>query len=304
MNNNYSFAIITPSYAPDFARCQLLCKTLEQYSLSPIKHYIIVDQQDWKQFQTLQHQNREIITVESVLPWWIKKVTLFKNGWISLKSLPLRNWIIQQIVKLSIAQYITEDVLIFVDSDVAFVRPFNVQNFVKNNQIRLYSIPNAITSETQPLARWCEVSNKLLGLPPVTYPTANHLGNFITWKRDNVLALHQYLEKIHGKSWIEVIANSWHLSEYILYGTFIELILKEESQHYYDPQMVCHDYWKTTPMSEIEIKNFVFNLPDEHFALMISAKSGTPLQSYIPYVLPKQQTTITGQSPTIFCLEN
>ncbi|MGL5794781.1 MAG: DUF6492 family protein [Waterburya sp.] len=290
MNNNYSFAIITPSYAPDFLRCQLLCETIDKYSLSPVKHYIIVDQKDWKLFQTLQKPNREIITVESILPWWIKKVTLFKNGWISLKSLPLRNWIIQQIVKLSIAKYITEDVLIFVDSDVAFVRPFDVQNFVQNNQVRLYSQPKEITPATEDLAKWCEVSNKLLGLPPVSYPATNHLGNFITWKRENVLKLHQHLEKIHGKNWIEVIANSWHLSEYMLYGTFAESILKEESQHYYDARMICHDYWETTPMSDLDLNNFFSNLPDECFAVMISAKSGTPVHSYSSYILPNQQT--------------
>ncbi|MGL5939680.1 MAG: DUF6492 family protein [Waterburya sp.] len=292
MNNNYSFAIITPSYAPDFLRCKLLCETIEQYSLSPVKHYIIIDQKDWKLFQTLQKPNLEIITVESVLPWWIKKVNLFKNGWISFKTLPLRNWIIQQIVKLSIAKHMTEDVLIFVDSDVAFVRPFDVQRFIQNDQIRLYSQPNEIKPETQPLAKWHEVSNKLLGLPPVSYPTANHLGNFITWRRENVLKLHQYLEKIHGKNWVEVIANSWDLSEYILYGTFVELILKEESKHYYDSQMVCHDYWQTTPMSELEIKNFFLNLPDEYFAVMISAKSGTPVHSYSSYVLSNQENNI------------
>jgi hypothetical protein len=292
MNNNYTFAIITPSYAPDFLRCKLLCESIDQYSLSPVKHYIIVDQKDWKLFQTLQNKNREIITVESILPWWIKKATLFNNGWISFKSLPLRNWIIQQIVKLSIAKYITEDVLIFVDSDVAFVRYFNVQNFVKDNQIRLYSQPNAITPETPDLAKWCEVSHKLLGLPPVSYPATNHLGNFITWRRENVLLLHQHLEKIHGKNWIEVIANSWHLSEYILYGTFVESILKEESQHYYDPHMVCHDYWETNPMSEVEIENFFFNRPNECFAVMISAKSGTSPQTYLPYILQKQPTSI------------
>ena len=140
----YSFAIITPSYAPDFLRCKLLCRTIDKYSLSPIKHYIIVDQKDRKLFQSLQQINREILTVESVLPWWIKKISLFKNGWISLKTLPLRNWIIQQIVKLSIAKYITEDVLIFVDSDVAFIDYFDVQNFVINNKV-IYILFYSIT---------------------------------------------------------------------------------------------------------------------------------------------------------------
>lgn len=300
-----SFAIITPSYSLDFQRCLLLCKTIDQHCLIPVKHYIIVDRQDFKLFQPLQNQNREIITVESVLPWWIKKVSFLKNGWISFKTLPLRNWIIQQIVKLAIAEYVTEDVLVFVDSDVAFIRPFNLQNFVREGkdaspgcgaspkdspvsgacvvrQIRLFCEPNAIDASTEPLAKWCEVGNKLLGLPPVTYPTANYLGNIITWKRDNVFKLYRHLEKVSGKSWIETIANSWHLSEYMLYGIFVDSILKETSQQYHDSQKICHDYWQNYPMSPEELKDFLAKIPSEHIAVMISAKSGMNPQDYAP----------------------
>ena len=76
------------------------------------------------------------------------------------------------------------------------------------------------------LGKWSQVSTNLLKIPPVSFPTANYLGNFIIWKRDNVFALYKHLEKVHSKSWIETVANSWDLSEYMLYGTFIECILK------------------------------------------------------------------------------
>ena len=293
--NNYSFAIVTPSYAPDFVRCQLLCETIDRHSIVPIKHYLVVDRKDLKLFQSLQTANRAIITVESVLPWWIKKVSFVKNGWISFKSPPLRNWIIQQIVKLSIAKFITEDVITFVDSDVAFVRPFDMRSLVKDDRVRLFRIPNAITAETKLLARWHEVSNKLLKLPPVKYPCPNYLGNFITWKRNNVLALHQYLEKVSGRSWVETIANSWHLSEYILYGTFVESILQEKSQHYFDAQTICHDYWDTTPMSKIKVESFFDELPLDCFAIMISAKSHTEVSTYKPYVLLQNRTNVLSK---------
>ena len=293
--NNYSFAIVTPSYAPDFVRCKLLCETIDRHSILPIKHYLIVDRKDLKLFQSLQTPNREIITVESVLPRWIKKVNLIKNGWISLKSPPLRNWIIQQIVKLSIAKYIAEDVITFVDSDVAFVRPFDMRSLVKDDRVRLFRIPNAIAADTKPLSKWHEVSHKLLELSPVNYPCPNYLGNFITWKRDNVLALHQHLEKVSGRDWVETIANSWHLSEYILYGTFVESVLQDKSQHYFDSQTICHNYWDTIPMSLIEVDNFFNELPTDCFAVMISAKSHTEISTYTPYVLSSNRTNILNQ---------
>lgn len=218
----YSFGIITPSYAPDFERCRLLSKSIDRYALTPINHYVVVDRQDLKLFQQLSGTHRQIITVESVLPWWVKKIPLLKNGWFSFRSLPIRNWLLQQIVKLAIAEHVTDEVLIFVDSDVTFIRQFDVGDFVKDGKVRMFREPKALgainptqLSDTQikwwnVSNKWCNVSNRLLGLAPVQYPTANYVGNMITWKRENVFVLHRHLETISGKGWIEAVADSWH----------------------------------------------------------------------------------------------
>ncbi len=276
----FSFGIITPSYAPDFARCRLLSETIDKYISSPVKHYIVVDRQDLKLFEQLKGTNREIITVESILPWWIQKISLLKNGWFSFKTLPLRNWIIQQLVKLAIAEFVNDDILVFVDSDVAFVHSLDLQNFVQDGRVRLFREPGTIKVDTEPLAQWCDVGNKLLGLPPVNYPTANYLGNIITWQRDNVFKLHRHLEKISGRGWIETIASSWQLSEYMLYGIFSDLVLKENSPHYHDPQKICHNYWHNTPMSDLELNQFFANISPQHVAVMISAKAKMPVEHY------------------------
>ena len=110
------------------------------------------------------------------------------------------------------------------------------------------------------------------------------MGNFITWKRENVFALHQHLEKVSGKNWIKTIASSWQLSEYMLYGTFIDSILKEKSEQYYDPHKVCHNYWETTPMSPTQLEAFFNELPDNYFSIMISAKSGMNPQDYTKFL--------------------
>lgn len=280
----FSFGIITPSYAPDFERCRLLSQSIDRCALTPINHYIVVDRRDLKLFQQLQGSKRQIITVESVLPWWINKIPVLKNGWLSFKTLPIRNWLIQQIVKLAIANYVSDEVLIFVDSDVTFIRQFDISNFVRDGKVRLFREPEVIKPNTEPMAKWSEVSNHLLGLPPVQYPTANYVGNVITWKRENVFQLHQQLEKVSGKDWIETIANSWHLSEYMLYGAFIDLVLKERGQHYFEPQKLCHEYWKDTPMSDAELEQFLATTPPDSISLMISAKAKMPVERYVKLV--------------------
>ena len=90
--NNQTCCIITPSYAPDFERCRLLSETITQFHQSPINHYIIVDQKDYQLFSQLKKANTEIMTVESVLPWWIKRENVFKL-YQYLETIYNRHWI-------------------------------------------------------------------------------------------------------------------------------------------------------------------------------------------------------------------
>ncbi|MDJ0795354.1 MAG: DUF6492 family protein [Calothrix sp. MO_167.B12] len=278
--NKTDFCLITPSYAPDFERCQLLCWSIEKFLPTSINHYIIVDRKDLTLFKKLNKSNTEIITVESVLPWWIQKIPLFQNGWFSFKTLPIRNWLLQQIVKLSIAQYINHDVFVFVDSDVIFVRPLNFHSFVNNGKIRFFREPEAIDIQMQTHYKWYETATQLLELPPMNFPAPNYIGNLITWKRENVFKLYQHLENISGRGWIETIASCWDFSEYILYGMFVDQVLKDESGHYCDPQNICHEYWLEEVMSSEQLQDFFAHIRPEHLTVMISAKSGMSVPEY------------------------
>lgn len=273
----FDFAIITPSYAPDFERCRLLSWSINQFLSPVVTHYIIVDRRDLSLFRQLQGPHTEILTVESILPWWIQRIPFLKNGWLSLKTLPIRNWLIQQIVKIAVAQYIDTNVLVFVDSDTTFVRPFNLQSFIHEGKVRLFREP---PYHVEAHFRGHQTANKVLGLSDIGYPTPGYIGNVITWKRDNVFKLYQKIESISGKGWIETLANSWHLSEYILYGVFVDHFLKEQSGHYYDAQKISHEYWTPEPMSDEQLQNFFATIPPEYVAVMISAKAGIPVERY------------------------
>ncbi|MEM7724924.1 MAG: DUF6492 family protein [Cyanobacteria bacterium P01_A01_bin.45] len=282
----FDFAIITPSYFLDFERCRLLCLSIEKYVSAKIKHYIIVDRKDLLLFRQLQGKRTEIITVESILPWWIQRIPAFNKGWLSLKNIVLRNWIVQQIVKLAIAQHIESDILIFVDSDTFFVRPFDENILVRDDpkgvvgsygKVRLFREPsyNEITH-----IRGHKQANKLLNINTDIYSAPGYIGNVITWKRDNVFKLYQAIENISGKGWIETVANSPHLSEYILYGVFVDKYLTTDSGHYYDEQLISHDYWIPEPLSEQELKEFIAGIKSHHIAVMISAKANIPVSRY------------------------
>ncbi|TVQ52330.1 MAG: hypothetical protein EA366_14240 [Spirulina sp. DLM2.Bin59] len=273
------FGIITLSYAPDFERCQLLATTVQQYIAEPFTHYIIVDQRDLPLFQTLENHNTEIITVESLLPWWIFRMPMIKKTWFSLKSPPIRNWLLQQIVKIMAAKTLPKDVFVFVDSDVFFIRPFDFKVFVNDEKIRLFRVPSYSNPIFTP---WFVNAHQLLGLPPFETKKShpNFIGNIITWRQDNVIKLCDHVEKTLGMSWIKAIVQSWQFSEYVLYGTFVDQVLKEAAGHYPDWAPLCHEYWEPQPLSDPELQQFFLNLEPENVAVMISAKAEINPQRY------------------------
>jgi len=276
----FSFALITPSYAPDFSRCQLLCKSVEKFIAPLVKHYIIVDQRDKYLFLKLENKTTKVLTAQSILPWWIQQLPVVCRVWLSLKTPPLRGWIIQQIIKISAAQCIREDVSIFVDSDVVFVKPFDCNSLVRNAYVRLFRGSEGNSTQREMHYKWHQSASELLGLSDINMNIPDYIGNIITWRRDHVLQLCDYLEKISGKSWVETIARTWNFSEYVLYGIFNDRILGEQSGHYADANNICLDYWFPKSLSDEELQSFLDSIHPDQVAVMISAKANIPVDRY------------------------
>jgi len=274
-------AIITPSYAPDFERCQLLCRSIKRFINSRPQHYIIVDADDWELFHSLENEYTKIITLESIIPDWLKKLPLKRNIWVSWKTIPIRGWIIQQIIKIAVAQQMEEDIAMFVDSDVFFVSDFDIKHLFKKDKTRLFYDIQGNEAQKKMHLIWHQSATKLLGLEAVDPEIPNYVGNLITWKKKHVQQMCSHIENVTGKDWMRAVGNSWHFSEYVLYGTFIQQVLKEESEHYCEASTLSLDYWQEKSLSAKEIKDFRTNLEPQQVAIMISAKSGTPLHSYL-----------------------
>lgn len=116
--NLSSFALITPSYAPDFERCKLLTESVERCLVDDTNHYIVVDRRDVPLFNQLTSSKVHLLVVEDLLPSWIFRVKGLKEWWFSLRTLRIHNWVLQQLVKLSVFDAIDEDIAVFCDSDL------------------------------------------------------------------------------------------------------------------------------------------------------------------------------------------
>jgi hypothetical protein len=87
-----------------------------------IGHYLVIDRRDVPLFRPLLNSRTELLVVEDLIPHWLFRVPGMRRFWISLQTRPVKNWVLQQIVELSVPAAIREDVLLYADSDMFFIR--------------------------------------------------------------------------------------------------------------------------------------------------------------------------------------
>jgi hypothetical protein len=131
-----AFAIITPSFAPDFERCQLLAESVLRHAAPHVEHCIVVDRNDERLFSRLRSPRTRIVCKEDVLPRWLRRLPVQSKWWLNLKGLPVRGWIIQQITKLSAPEISDADTFLFLDSDAFLVRAYDPR-WRRENVLRL-----------------------------------------------------------------------------------------------------------------------------------------------------------------------
>ncbi len=276
------FALITPSYAPDFERCRLLCESVDRFASPEITHYVLVDRRDETLFQQVASPRRRIITVESILPRWLFRLPGAKRWWMSLKTLPVRNWILQQIVKLSMAEVIHDaDVFIYVDSDVTFVKPFGPDRFLRDDLVRL----NRVHYQGADHERWLQSAADILGLPRDAPPRVNYVASLVTWRRDRLQDMYRHIERVSGKSWRRAILKHLHFSEYTIYGVFVECILGlEQAGHSPSDDPILHLSWGHDLSTQAGVDAFLATIRDEEIGIMIHSKDAVPLDRYRPAI--------------------
>ena len=78
-----------------------------------------------------------------------------------------------------------------------------------------------------------------------------------------------------GRPWLDAIASQLHISEFILYGVFVDGVLGASAQVIPEDSMLCHSHWGPEPMADATVPDFVGSLQPDDVAVMISAQSDT-----------------------------
>jgi hypothetical protein len=182
-----------------------------------------------------------VLAVEDVVPARFRQLPRTQGWWLDEQGWPLRGWIMQQVTKLSANRASPAEHLVFADSDLVFIRPFGAADILRAGRLRLHRIPGAKDSGEH--LRWHHRAADLLGIER-RYFGSDYIGQLISWRRSHLEGLQQHLEQTLQRPWHRGVARSLRVSEYILYGAYIDAVVGlADSGHYPVADDLCHCCW-------------------------------------------------------------
>ncbi|EAQ96646.1 DUF6492 family protein [Congregibacter litoralis] len=234
-------SMITCSYAPDFNRCERLCRSVDRWVSGDITHWLVVPARDLSRFRKLSNGRRNIVAVEDIVPGSFKQLPRSHRWWLDRRAWPVRGWVMQQVTKLSANAVTSAEFIIFADSDLQFVRPFSRDHVVDHDQLRLHRIAGAKNSGEH--LSWHHKAADLLGTRR-QYFGHDYIGQLITWRRSHLEGLQKHLEDTHSRPWYQGVARALKVSEYILYGAYIDAVVGiDNSGHFSCDEDLAHCCW-------------------------------------------------------------
>lgn len=272
--------IITPSYEPDFELCRDLNASVLRHGGDRVHHTIIVPPRDLGRFAPLQGARTSVRSTSNYLAGLYR---LPRNLWFNPHRpwVPVRGWIAQQVVKLEAAARSTAEMVVMVDSDIVFVRDFDVSAFrAADGAPEFYRLDDAIDESLPRHVIWHRVARHLLGLDPsVDLPLDDYVCCPCGWEPAVVRSMLAEVEARAGARWQRVVAAQLHFSEMILYGVYVDARLSGDGGRRVVSDMRCHRHYDEVPLDERELRDFLAEIRPVDHSVMISAKSGTSLAS-------------------------
>jgi hypothetical protein len=272
-------SIITKSYAPDFEMCADLYRSVLNYAPEMTHHHIIVPGSDLKLFNKLVGPRTHIHCDTEFLP---KSFIALPLGNFIINPRrpipPVRGWILQQLIKLAAVATSEDDVVLVVDSDVEFIRPFTADIFIRNGVVRFYRKPKAIDASMPRHIAWQRIARTMLGLAPASSPPyTDYISAMIACDPKIVRRMLAQVTATTGRHWATSIASQLHFSEWILYGVFVDEALGLPTNPFVSDDPLCRAYWNDGPLSEHAAIDFLNSVQPTDVAAMISGASRTPL---------------------------
>jgi hypothetical protein len=243
---NKKLAIVTMSFKDDFKECGLLCKSIDIFVGNEIIHYIIVNDEDYKLFQAYNYGQHTIRKISEILPKWLIRFPFKIAGHrfhVSPFTYPVRGWIIQQICKLGVFEIIDKDIdaVLNLDSESVFMRSFNYDYFVKNENYIMFKLKEIQLDSVD--KGFCIAAKRLLQTDKDISSLSQHsyINEGVCFERKNLTELLNLIasNNVFG-SWKMALCNTYRFSEYFLYGIYVDAILGGRNHFFDDKRIFPH----------------------------------------------------------------
>ena len=282
--------LITCSFRGDLTMCRQLCASFDQFAPATFVHNIYVPSSDIPLFADLATARRRIVAEEALLPQGFWKVPLPSAAWrrrlflprrnvyLTPFSAPVRGWVVQQIMKIAATLASECEIVAFLDSDTAFVRPVTMKTLARGEKVRHFHDPDAADLPGHRL--WYDAGRRLLGLPPDDGRPPGYINNMIVWRRSVAEGMTKKIAAQSHTDWVVALARTPRFAEYMLYGLYVDYIIGlEAAGHYTESSQIVHSCWSRNLESEAEISAFVEGLQPEHVACHIQSTAGMALET-------------------------
>jgi hypothetical protein len=279
----------------------LLCRSIDLLAADAF-HWIVIDARDRRSFQALEGPRRRVVTTEELLPRRIRKFDLHRVGinrnvWLGPRVRPMRGWLVQQLVKFAICEVVEQDVVIHTDSDVVLIRPLEPAMFdVEESAFPLFRVPGSIDERLPLHIRWHRTAERLLDLERRALPLPDYIGGLVHWRPEVVSALLEEIESRSRRDWMQTLATAQDVSEYVLYGRFVDDSLATANGVPPSSRSLCHDFFGPSPISNTELEQFIETAEPQEIGVSISSKVGMDPGAYAE-VLERRWLAVLSERP-------
>jgi len=266
-------AVITPTWIPDAEQFEDLHRSVLEHTPENTVHHVIVPWAHRSSFVQYRSARCQIWHHPELLPRHYVRMP----GGIWVNPLqpwpPVRGWVMQQAAKIAAAARMDADVVLLADSDAMLLRPTRAENLMSGDKPVLYRQDHAVDETMERHVLWHHVARRILGLPSAPPPPLHdYVGPFGAWDPAMVRAMMDRIEKTTGRSWLDAFTGELHISEFIVYGVFMDEVIGAPTL----TDQLCHNYYTRTPLDAESAITFADSMSEDAIGIMISSRSGTP----------------------------
>jgi hypothetical protein len=241
-----SYALITTSCRHDVEHCARLMESVDRWIPPDVRHYLVVDRSDVPAFRRMLRPRAELIVAEDILPRWLFRAPGLRRLWLSRRTLPVGSWTLQQIIKLSVACAVPEDVLLHAEPGMCFVRHHDPRRFERGGRVPLLveTVQCGLIPRND---EWHRVAARLMGLPVERSYDTSYISPLVWWRRRTAQAALRRMEKVEQREWALTIASLIRsFSACTFYGVYVDYL--EGAQR--------AGHWRPTPLDRGRLEAF------------------------------------------------